>query len=457
MKTNLLLFFLALNFFACQSQSILKENMVNKYSLKFGSLNDRSITVEASIYVEGDEIEMMSRPIRFIPDINSWWDIITVEKLEDIKGNVIKILKTSGNKAILDRRITGILKINYTVDISYVDRNYPNLNTAIGKSFKEGLFIVGKPLFIFGNWKLNTIVKIEKPQGVKITVPWKKGRNNYKAVSLRELILSNVIVSTNSIGVVDFSVGKLSYSLATFGLDKESVAMVKQIANDISKYYVNTFPLNKEIRYVQLVYGVPGRNGGGEAYPNSSASAISSNNMKTSFFWKITVFHELFHMWNSHMIKGVAGNETMEWFQEGFTDYMTEMALLKNNHIDAQILAKYQKNSLKPLQQRFENNPNKITIKNSGSNKGQNYVIVYRGGWFIANWLEKRFEKLSNKTWSIQRLFQHILEKFPLNGQQDLTVEAFLDVIAEIDKKTSQDLKIILNTIDWQTLKKYEK
>lgn len=454
-KIKALIFLSIFNFLSCQPQTTFNNGKTNEYHFKFGGIEDRLITVEAIIPVNGDQLNMISRPQRFIPDINSWWDIITIEEIEDEQGNSIKIIDISNDKAKLNQRIEGSLKIKYTIDISYIDKNYPNLNTAIGKSFKEGVFIVGKPLFIFGDWELPVKVQISKPDGVKITVPWETKDSVYSDINLRNLMLSNIIISTDTIGVVDFSIDKFSYSLATFALEDKSIDLVKQTAKDISNYYVKTFPFNHDIRYVQLVYGVSGVNGGGEAYPNSSASAISKNNMKNSFLWKITVFHELFHMWNSHMLNGVAGSADMEWFQEGFTDYMTELALLKTGHIDAPTLSDFQNQSLKLLKRRLENNTENITIKNSGSDKGKNYVIVYRGGWLIANWLDKRLKEMTNDKWDIERLFQQLFIKYPPNGEFILNVDNLLKDISIINEGISQDLKSILNSTNWSTINNY--
>nr|WP_321232040.1 hypothetical protein [uncultured Psychroserpens sp.] len=450
MKLILSLFLILTIGSSCNSSIKKDEIKTNIYSITFGELEDRNIRVEANIFVQDGKLNMMSRPARFIPDIESWWDIIKIDNIKDEEGQLLKITNISGNSAKLNQNVNGNIKIMYTIDISYIDKNYPNLNTAIGKSFNEGLFIVGKPLFIFGDWKLKTKVKIHQPKAVKITVPWTKIDDKiYAAENLRELILSNVIISNDALRVTDMTIGKLSYSLATFELDKKSTALINQIAKDISKYYVETFPLKQKIRYVQLVYGVSGANGGGEAYPYSSASAISKNNLESSFLWRITVFHELFHMWNSHMLKGVSGSSDMEWFQEGFTDYITELTLSKTKHIDSSYLSNFQKNSLAPLIKTFENNIEKVNIKNSGIDKGKNYIIVYRGGWLIANWLELRLKQETNNIWDIERLFQHLFAKYPINGQNTLSFEAFLAEIETIDRQTAKDLEAILTKNDW--------
>lgn len=453
MKSTLLLFIAI--FFTCTSSNKAQisnnEDRVNKYQLEFGSLESRKISVLANIYVEGDELRMVSRPQRFIPDINSWWDIIKVESIEDKKGNIVNITDISGNVAKLNREVKGKLKIVYTLNISYVDREYPNLNTAIGKSFDSGLFIVGKPLFIFGDSELKTIVQISKPKEVKITVPWlKMEKNTHSSENLRAFILCNVIISNNTIGVTDFSTGKLSYSLATFDLDKNSADLIKKIAKDVSNYYVSTFPIENDIRYVQLVYGVPGFRNGGEAYANSSASAISKKGIETSIFWKLTIYHELFHMWNPLMLNGVNELTNMEWFKEGFTDYITEFALHKTGHLNTIELSNLESNNLNSIKRAFNNNSEKTSIKNSGKNKGKNQTFVYNGGWLVAKWLDEKLKKETNKVWSMERLLQFFFNKYPPSGSNVLSFDAFIKDVSTIDKQVAKDLEMILNSDNWQ-------
>ena len=435
-----------LSFLSCSSQVDSNDTKTNEYQMKFGDFKSRKVSIKANIYVDGQQLKMVSRPARFITDIDSWWDIIKVDKIEDAHGKSIQIKSISGDAAVLNRKVQGKIKVFYTLDFSYIDRDYPNFNTAIGKSFNEGFFIVGKPLFIFGDFNLKTTIRIDKPKESKFTVPWSKKVNNmYTSQNLREMALSNVIISNHAMEVADFSVDGLSYSLATFNMDKKSVNLIKKIAEDISKYYVNAFPVNQEVRYVQLIYGVPGTNGGGEAYPFSSTSAISKNNLEGSFSWRITVFHELFHMWNSHQLNGVSESSNMEWFKEGLTDYMTEKALAKTNHVDPLFLRSFEANNLNALKRVFKNTSKKVSIKSAGSNKGENYLVVYRGGWLISKWLDNQLKKKTNNKWTIEKLFQYLLSEYPQSGENKLTFDVFIQVIDQIDSNISSELKSLLN------------
>ena len=453
MKNSCFLSLLLLTLISCNSNTDKPADKINQYELQFGALDERKINIKANIYLEGSTLKMVSRPERFFPDIDSWWEIIKVKKIVDNQGNTVSIERISEDTAQLSRTVNGRLELEYELDINFVDRQLPNHNTAVGKSFPEGLFIVGKPLFIFGQYDLKTKVSIKKPEKVKITVPWPEAASkSYIANNLRSFVLSNVIISNHTLGVTDFKIGKLSYSLATLGLDANNIDLIKQMANDVATYYVDTFPVDNEMRYVQLVYGISGSRGGGEAYPYSSASAISKDNPETTFIWRITVFHELFHMWNSHMLKGVAGSSDMEWFQEGFTDYMTEMVLSKTGHIDADQLTAFQNSNLIPLKNRFKSNDEALSILSSGANKGKNYVVVYRGGWLIASWMNTRLKNDTGGQWDLVRLMQHLFDNYPAGGTKALTLKTMLQDIEGIDIEIARDLEIVLNSKDWQTI-----
>ncbi len=466
MNKFILYLIISATFLWCESSPNEKANVqdgneINSYHITFNGLKSRSISINAQIPVDESEFYILPHDKRFLPDIESYWDVITIESMSDDSKDpldIIEFIKTDEyniTKAKLNREVVGNLELNYTVDISYIDKNYPNLNTAIGKSFGTDYFLVAKPLFIFSKYRSETKVTISNPAGLKITIPWKKQDESYLANSLREFAYSNIIITSGPMNTSDIVVGNLSYSIASFLNNKESAKLIKEMAIDISNYYVNLFPLDKPVRYVQLVYSVPGRDSGGEAYPYSSASAFSEESMKTSISWKITVFHELFHMWNSHRLNGVTLNRKMEWLTEGFTEFMTEMALYKNGHISENQLITLRESRLSRLKNTMIRKNGKVSILNSGENKGPNYNIVYEGGWLIANWLNNEFKQKTMNQWDTERFLAHLFDKYPEDGDLKLTVEAFMSEVGEINKETEKKLIILLNASNWESVKEF--
>lgn len=460
----LLLNSICLFLLGCSSQegnAAVEVEELNYYALTFQDINSRTISVSAKIPVNGSDLYVLPHDKRFFPDIESWWDIIRIEELSDDSKDPLEIVdfvetdNYNMTKAVLNREVSGMLQLSYSLDISYIDKNYPNLNTAIGKSFEDGYFIVGKPLFIFSEYRIKTKVEINNPFDLKIMIPWEKLEDDYNANSLREFAYSNIILTSEPINTADISIGNLSYSIATFSMKMESTELIKKMATDISNYYFKLFPLNKPVRYVQLIYGVAGQNSGGEAYPYSSSSAISEESMNTSTSWRITVFHELFHMWNSHRLKGVTINRNMEWVTEGFTEFMTEMALYENGHLSEKQLAILRESRLLRLKNSFSRKNGTVSILTSGENKGPNYFIVYEGGWFIANWLNNEFTQKTGNKWDFKRFLAHLFIKYPEDGDIELTLEAFLSEVGAIDEETERNLRIILNSTEWTSLKDF--
>lgn len=444
-----------------QKTNVQDSEEVNAYHITFNGLNSRSISVKARIQVDENEFYILPHDKRFLPVIESWWDVITIESMSDDSKDpleIIEFIKTKEfniTKAQLNREVVGTLELTYTVDISYIDKNYPNLNTAIGKSFGIDYFVVAKPLFIFSNYRSETKVTISHPAGLKITVPWKKQDESYISNSLREFAYSNIILTSGPMKTTDIVVSNLSYSIASFLNNQESAKLIKEMAIDISNYYVDLFPLDKPVRYVQLIYSVPGRDSGGEAYPYSSTCAFSEESMNTSISWKITVFHELFHMWNSHRLNGVTQNRKMEWLTEGFTEFMTEKALHKNGHINENQLTSLHEARLLRLKNTMIRKNGKVSILNSGEDKGPNYNIVYEGGWLIANWLNNEFKQKTINQWDFERFLAYLFDKYPEDGDLTLTVEAFLSEVGAINKETEKKLIILLNASDWESVKKF--
>lgn len=101
--------------------SVIDDNGVNEYRLKFGVLDDRSISVTANVKVKGDKLYMIPRSAKFIPDIKSWFELITVQKMEDDKNEPIEIISFTESKANLNRKVLGTLKTEYTLDLILIE------------------------------------------------------------------------------------------------------------------------------------------------------------------------------------------------------------------------------------------------------------------------------------------------------------------------------------------------
>lgn len=82
----------------------------------------------------------------------------------------------------------------------------------------------------------------------------------------------------------------------------------------------------------------------------------------------------------------------MEWFIEGFIEFMIERVLYKNGYISKnQFISLYEFRFL-CLKNIMIRKNGKVSILNSGENKGLNYNIVYEGGWLIVNWFNNEFK-----------------------------------------------------------------
>ena len=423
---------------------------VNEYQLVFGGLGDRTVQVTADLAISGNILVMNEVPSRFLPGVNSWWEMVTVDRIVSADGEQIRVVSYDGDRARLDRRVGGRVEITYTVDFSFIDRKLPNSNTAVGRSFDDGLFIVGKPLFVYAKPRLKALVRVSQPDGLQITVPWDREGDFYVGESIFDLTLANVVFSKQGTGAEDIEVGRLSYGLAAFDLTEESKAIIRQVAGDVADYFVTTFPLKQDARYVQLVYGVPGPNTGGEAYASSSASSMVEAQIQSSV-WRSTLAHELFHRWNSHNIKGVTRSSDLEWLKEGFTVFMAERALLSTGHMSAQQFDSIQHRHRSRLASTFETSANPPSIVRSGFNKAQNGNIVYLGGWLAASWLDRRLIEETNGEWQLERFFQTLFRDYGEDGAT-MSVQALLDEVAEINEGVAEEFETIIRSNDWQVV-----
>lgn len=253
--------------------------------------------------------------------------------------------------------------------------------------------------------------------------------------------MTQATVSFGDYEVLAQTSSSLDYRLIAFGLEPEVQSILSQTMTTISKYYLGYYPLPSASRYVQFVY--PAKYMGGEAYPTSSVSAVVSEKIKEGQ-WKLTLAHELFHVWNPFLIPG-AETEEMEWFKEGFTNYLSERALLETSEIEeatwkSHVLAHYS-NYLEGL----EAAPETVTVATSGTDKDEYGALVYDGGRAIAAWLDRELIRTSGGETDLRALIVKLINTAN-TGKTILNVKSFLEAVAVTDSDISEDLKTYLVT-----------
>lgn len=417
---------------ACDNVS---ERTLNDYHLTFDGVDDRQILVVAEIEMAGNTLIVDPDEIWYIPGAESWWQGITIERIEDMDGNALVVGALEGHRLFIEGVNNQRIRIHYTVDISFVDETLPYGNSAAGASFEDGFFTVARPLFISGEGFPGARITIEKSAGLNFDAPWRLEGEGYSVDKFDHLI--RAVVSFGNYQALNHLEGGLDYRLIVFGMEPEVANVLKQTMMKISEYYLETYPMPSASRYIQVAY--PGPYLAGEAYPKSSVSSVVPEKIAEGG-WKLTLAHELFHTWNPFLIPGTE-TEEMEWFKEGFTNYLTGRALVETGEISAKDWAAQSQKTYAQYIENLKNSPENITIATSGVDKDEYGDLVYHGGAAIAAWLDQEIINVSEGRKDLKLL----MAAFIKTGTY-LDVTSFLAVAADIDPVLAKELETYLTT-----------
>jgi predicted metalloprotease with PDZ domain len=133
--------------------------------------------------------------------------------------------------------------------------------------------------------------------------------------------------------------------------------------------------MGAEERENYLVVLLPVLDQGAESYRRSFALTLEvPPSRANSALWGNLIAHEIFHLWNGWRLRGT-DYPSSQWFQEGFTEYAANVAVVNTGLIDAdeflQKLSDHVKNYGKLV----------TTLEGSGSHKGP---PLYSAGALVA-------------------------------------------------------------------------
>lgn len=410
------------------------EKEYSHYKLSFENFSSRTIEVTAELEMDGDIISIHQ---------DSRWFLVSIKNIKTKDGQELAISKYEGNEAFLESPVSGRIKITYDIDISFIEQPMLNANTGSGKAFKDGLFVVAKALFIFAYEDIGAIVSIERPKDVQITVPWIVEDDSWFAKNYYELTQANVIFTPADVAI-NITNDKIDYSLVALSLDKPSVKLIQKLGEDVANYYVNRFPLTSRARFVQLIFA--GSEVAGEAYPSGTAISVLADDIK-DVRWRLTVAHELFHLWFPHGLI-ISDRERMEWFNEGFANYVSELVLFETGYIDENQLADLRLKNHTRAKNAFQSFSGATNLLESGTDKFKFNDIVYAGGGIAAYWLDDKLKQKTGGTWNLIKFLSHTFKKFSSSGVA-LDPNTLLSEISELDKQIAQDLEVLLKATEW--------
>ena len=109
----------------------------------------------------------------------------------------------------------------------------------------------------------------------------------------------------------------------------------------------------------------------GGAIVNEEPQTVYLNCLGDIVYIDPTGGHETFHLWNGDAIEA-AHQQDVEWFVEGFTEYMAKLVLFRTGAIsEAELFAELAEND----DSYRANEGRGVPLKGAGVPKGENYAL----------------------------------------------------------------------------------
>lgn len=417
--TNLILCFLLIHATAITAQTDMNTAELASYRIRFEQ--DRPLTahVMAQIPVYGGELQMSSFGAWTIKD--GWGTYIADLHAVDANGQTLPAARVGRNRWRLPETVSdGIVSMSYTVDFSHATLSEWPDGVRTTASYFDGvaLYTTARPLLIYGKTDMPVQISFELPAGRRVSAPWEGDgtvASPYRGADL-ETTANNALV----IGRHDemmFDAGPFVVTAVALDGRKASAELIAPVVKTHLAYYADLFGHTKTEPYLITLF--KDKWDSGEAFRNSfTMVGPEAPDAQNKVIWGSRVGHELFHAWNGQRIMP-ADWSLSQWFQEGFTEYMSNLSSLRNRVItEGQFLTKMQTHISHYLLFRNGAPFEKVSLVEAGRNKSVNNVALYDGGWVIAFCLDTVIRERTDHEKSMADLMRALNDRFGKTGDK---------------------------------------
>jgi predicted metalloprotease with PDZ domain len=286
------------------------------------------------------------------------------------------------------------LSVQYKVDFAFGRQQWPSGNEQVAYTDASAIYTTGLPLFLLDDDAGPSTIKFELPADWRVATPWEPiARDRYRARD-REALLSNTLVFGRAF-IQTFDAQNFHVTVALLGNLAPSATLVSSTFTALVPDFTDMFGDKSPGRY--MVALIPGPEDG-ESYTDSFAVATSEAPTELNkIVWANHLAHELLHYWMGGKISSAESDTaSLEWFTEGFTEYLANRALADENiYSEEQFLDRMGRHLGAYVMTRENPNFQKVTPIQSGAHKWANRPLVYSGGATIGFCLDGRIRKAS--------------------------------------------------------------
>ncbi len=339
-------------------------------------LGDNKFKIEATFENPQTEFGVWHQPTTERPEGQS--QSVRGLTAQDSQGRDITIAYAGEGEWKASRNAT---RISYTLLADHDEIEWPHGADEVGHPFGGGYYFAGTALFIAPSKNRPPCpvdVQFHGPENWTLTAPWATENLHGKAKSFRDLQYNGFAIGPFE--AVTQKVGALSItSVFDPRIEKDVRPFVGNVLDDLLPAYGEYFKGKPAADYSTFHFG----------YSSSDGSAFERSftlqyewplNMTEKPMWAHVLGHETMHLWVGAIQRA---DHEIEWFSEGFTDYLTVKHLYHQGYLDDEGL-RHQLGSFVTRHQLGKRLSQGVSLRDAGLNKGQNWFLIYGSGALIA-------------------------------------------------------------------------
>ncbi len=351
------------------------------YTVSINNEDIRRVRVDASLPLLHDTLWMSQ--IGILPLIDGYATFIHDLKATDNQGNAIRLNSLGKGLWKVDAPAHSTIHLNYSIEIGHDTVNW-TVSSAFARAYAvdEAVFFTGRTIFIAPKDAGASRIRVHfiLPKGWELATSYSGLENDPNTYEVNNL--SDLWDNGNLAGRLEkdeINAGKLQVIIAGTSSMGRSIDLFKSSLTKVIDAYASDMGATPARKLVILSSVAP-LEGGGETFGKSiSLMFPRPPDMSDPEQWLHLLSHEIFHLWNGQGMYPLSQSQ-MEWFKEGFTDYISDIidlraGLITKTEFFSQISICYNA---------YLNSAGKISMLDAGAEKGINYDLIYRGGMAVA-------------------------------------------------------------------------
>jgi len=403
------------------------------YTVNISGGNIRKVEVEAILPLLKDTLYMSQSD--FSPLANGYATFVDDLKATDNKGNTVNLVPVGKGVWKVDAPVPCTIKLTYQVNIQH-DTVQWAVSAAFARAYalNNVLFVAGRTIFIApkGGDTSKITVHFNLPKGWDIATPYAVlpgDKDTYQAENLEQLWHNG-----NFMGRMvkeEINVGDLKVIVAGMPAMQQSVDLIKSSLAKIVNAYKSEMggaPAGKLV----IMGSISSLPQGGETFKNSISLMFGqAPDLYNKGQWGYLLAHEVFHLWNGSAI-APADQPKVEWFVEGFTEYMSKLTAYRTGFITQSEFLQ----QLAFCRSDYLSRAGKISLVDAGLEKGVNYGLIYNGGMAAAFAIDVEVRTKTNNKKGLVDVMRLMYTKF---GKTN-TAYTYQDIMAASSEAAGADL-----------------